>query len=151
MKRLRHLFRSIGVKDALPFFGFLPGRFAPISAWLRERAAQDPLCAFAEGMHGHFVLLTTGSEESTKWLQEQLNAGRSAIPGVGLVEVYPEHKFLRVNLECTDAARSALDAIVTELLKSFPDYSIYDEDTDEEITQLVRADVGELFKIDGVR
>ena len=120
--------------------------FEQASAWLRQRAAEDPFLALAEQVHDHYGVVIAGSESVANWQQEQLDAGRGISSNLGLIEVYDEVQIMRVNLECGDAAIEVAARLLADLFKDFPNYSVYDEDCHESITDLVRADIHELFK-----
>jgi hypothetical protein len=122
-----------------------PGDFGPISAWLRERAAADPLVAVAPGPRDYYSLVFTSSPEFATQQQQQFDAGHGAYCGVCVVEVAPEHRLLRVNLECGNQESAAAAAFITALFDKFPNYSVYDEDSSEDITALVQANPDELF------
>jgi hypothetical protein len=120
--------------------------FAEVSDWLRRRAADDPLMALREGMHGQYSVLVTAAENIAQWQQEQLDAGRDVIAGLCTIEVFPDAASMRVNLECGDAEIEVAARLLKDLLKEFPNFSVYDEDRRERITDLVRADASEIFK-----
>ena len=121
------------------------GGFEPISEWLRRQAAENPLLALDDDAHGQFAIVVTASPEIARWQQEQLNAGRTVLTGACVIEVVPKLAVIVVNQECGEYERAAMANLIRELLKQFPNWSIYDEDTRAEITDLVHAEVGELF------
>jgi hypothetical protein len=123
-----------------------PQGFEQVSQWLRQHAADEPLLALGEGQHGEFYIAVAPTEEQARWVQEQLDADRLLPAGIGLVEVSTQFHTVRVNLECGDDEAAVTASLVKDLLQTFPNYAIYDEDTSEDITALVRADVNELFQ-----
>lgn len=120
--------------------------FEQVSQWLRQHAADEPLLALGEGQHGEFYIAVAPTEEQARWVQEQLDADRLLPAGIGLVEVSTQFHTIRVNLECGEEESAATAQLIKDLLAKFPDYAIYDEDTNEDITELVRADANELFE-----
>jgi hypothetical protein len=123
-----------------------PQGFEQVPEWLRRRAADDPLLALGEGEHGEFYVVVAASEELARWAQEQLDADRLLPAGMGVIEVSTQFHTVRVNLECGDDESAVTAALIKDLLNQFPNYRVYDEDSGENITELVRADVNELFK-----
>jgi hypothetical protein len=119
--------------------------FDQVSSWLRQQAADNPLLALKDGLHGKFFVVVAPVPELAKWQQEQLDDGRSASTSLCVIEVVPKFTLIGVNQECSDAAQSALAGFIRELLSQFPDYTIHDNDNDQVITDLVRADASVLF------
>jgi hypothetical protein len=125
-----------------------PRGFEQVFNWLQRRAAEDPKIAYREEDNGQFYLVIADSDDSAKWLQEQLDANRSLPIGPCVIEVSPEFSTMSVNLECGDDETAVTATLIKDLLSQFPEYRIYDEDSGDEITDLVRVDVNELFKSD---
>jgi hypothetical protein len=94
---------------------------------------------------GGFVVVTA-AESLAKWQQEQLDAGRSVAEGVAMIELFPEASTLRVDLECGDAEREVVARLLADLFKAFPNFSAYDEDRHEDITDLAHRGANELLK-----
>ena len=121
------------------------GDFEPISKWLLQRAAADPLVAIMRGPRGYYHLVFTDSPEFAERQQQQFDAGSGAYTGVCPVEVIPEHGMLGVNLECGNAERDAAASFLDALFKEFPNYTVYDSDTGENITDEAKSNPQSLF------
>ncbi len=122
-----------------------PQGFDQVSAWLRQRATDDPLLALGEGQHGEFYIVVAAANDLARWAQEQLDADRLLPAGMGVVEVSNQFNTIRVNLECGDEECATTAGLIKDLLQAFPNYVVYDEDSGEDITALVRTNVDELF------
>jgi hypothetical protein len=114
--------------------------FGQVNDWLYQRAAEDPL--MAQG--GNFVVVAA-AEGLAKWQQEQLDAGRSIIEGVAVIEVFPEASTFRVDLECGEAEREAVTRLLNDMFQRFANYSVYDEDRGEQIADPARKDARQLI------
>src|SRR4051794_10417848 len=112
--------------------------FEQASIWLSRRAVDDPLLAIAKQVHDHYWVAVASSESTAKWQQEQFDAGRGVSSGLGLIDVYPDASVMRVDLECSDAVTDVMAGLLKDVFHQFPDYSVYDEDMNEDITNLVR-------------
>jgi hypothetical protein len=119
--------------------------FNQVSDWLRQHATENPLLALGDGLHGSYFIIVAPVAELGQWQQQELDAGRAVSAALCAIEVMPQFSVMRVNLECTDDARAATALFVQNLFNRFPDYAVYDEDKDQDITDLVRADAGVLF------
>lgn len=119
--------------------------FEPVFAWLQQRADSDPLLAQREEANGQYYIVAAATDELAGWAQQELNENRSLAAGLCVIEVSPSFGTLDVNLECGEEEQAVATALIKELLTEFPDYVVFDSDRDEDITELVRADVSELW------
>ena len=123
-----------------------PTSFDRVSEWIRDKAANDGRMVLHAGRSGSYWVILAGSESLADWAAEQLQRGSTASPTMGLLTVSPQLRTVAFSQDCGGVEHKMLVEMVVELLDSFSEYRVFDEETSEEITDLVKADPeAELF------
>ena len=119
--------------------------FEKVYAWLRQRAKVESRLAAREEANGQYYIVAAATEELARWARQQLDENRSLTAGLCVIEVSPNFGTLDVNFECGDEERAVAATLIKDMLREFPNYVVFDSDRDENITQLVHANVSELL------